>query len=237
MPLPTFEKQDDIPEAVRGGYVEKNGKWVPEVDDSGLRENHRRAVEESRSLKEQIKNHLGDRKLEEVGEIIKSHETAEEKRQRDAGKHDEILAKRLKEKDDQAALIVKENAELKRFREDTILDGAIRTAAAKGGVIADDMHLVIPIVKGSRIRLDDKGKPVVYDADGDVTGLTVEKFFAETFKAEASKFYQPAGGSGGGASSGSSSAAQRSSASGSIQDPSFLLANLEGIGSGKVKAR
>ncbi len=208
MPLPTFEKAEDVPEAVRGGYIEREGKWVPDDSDvAGLKASQRTLLAEKKAAAEErdrLKAVIGDRKPEDVAELLRQHQETEEERQKKAGDFEKITAKRVAEALDP---VVKENQSLKeRAQElnDLKLDIAIRDACAKAKVTPEDVEDVAALVKAKgRIKLDEKtGKPVVYDADGDPTGMTVEKFFAETFKAEKPRYYQPAGGSGGGSNGG-----------------------------------
>jgi hypothetical protein len=236
MPLPTFNTKDEIPEAVRDGYIERNGKWVPEVDDSGLRDSHRRATEEARKLKEERSAIFGDRKPDEIAEILKQHAKAEEDRAKSAGEFDKLLEKRLAERDAEWTKKYDAVSPYKAKYEDTTLDAIIRKAAIPAGVDGKDLEeYVIPLIKGRRIKLDDAGKAVVLDKDGDPTGLTVEKFFTDAFKSEAPKFYAAAGGSGGGA--GPAGGAGRAVA-GQVRmtDNAAFIANLADIASGKVKA-
>ncbi len=72
----------------------------------------------------------------------------------------------------------------------------------------------------------------MYDRDGDPTGLSVEKFYAETFKAEAPKFYGSTAGSGGGASGGGNRAPGSAPA---ITDQASFLANVDKIAKGEVR--
>lgn len=204
MPLPSFDSKDAIPDPFREAYVEREGKWVPDDSDvRGLKDSQRRLLDEKKTTDAELsrlRTVIGDRKPEDLAALLKKQEEDEEARQRQAGDFDKLLDKRVNETKTEYEKRIAELAPYKQKYEDRELDIAIRDAAAKAGVISEDMRLIIPIVKGTRIKLDEKtGKPVVLDADGDPTGLTVEKFFAEVFKAEAPKFYQAAGGSGGGA--------------------------------------
>src|SRR6185312_2390102 len=237
MPLPTFEKAEDVPEAVRGGYIEREGKWVPDDSDvAGLKASQRTLLAEKKAAAEErdrLKAVIGDRKPEDVAELLKQHALSEEERQKKAGEFDKLIEKRVNETKAEYEKRLAEALPYKQKNEDRELDIAIRDAAAKAGVISEDMKLVIPIVKGTRVKLDEKtGKPVVYDADGDPTGLTVEKFFAETFKAEAPKFYAPSGGSGGGSNGGSGSRA--GSGTVTITDAASILANVDKIAKGQM---
>src|SRR5438045_2838443 len=140
MPLPTFNSKEDIPEVMRDGYVERNGKWVPEIDDSGMRDNQRRAVEEARVAKDALRSLLGDRKPEEVADILRTHQSAEEERAKKAGDFDKLLEKRVNETKAEYEKRIAELAPYKTKYEDRELDIAIRDAASKSGVNSDDMR-------------------------------------------------------------------------------------------------
>jgi len=208
MPLPTFEKAEDVPEAVRGGYIEREGKWVPDDSDvAGLKASQRTLLAEKKAAAEErdrLKAVIGDRKPEDVAELLKQHALSEEERQKKAGEFDKLIEKRVNETKAEYEKRLAEALPYKQKYEDRELDIAIRDACTKAKVTPEDVEDVVTLVKSKgRIKLDEKtGKPVVYDADGDPTGLTVEKFFAETFKTERPRYYQPAGGSGGGSNGG-----------------------------------
>ena len=209
MPLPSFAKQDEIPEAFRSAYIEREGKWVPDDSDvAGLKKSQKTLLDEKKAADAELANWkkvLGDTKPEEVAALLESRRKADDEAARKAGDFDKVLEKRINETKAEYEKRIEALAPFKQKYEDREVDLAIRDAAAKAGIIPEDMKYVIQILKGSRVKLDEKsGKVGVYDADGDLTGLSVEKFFAETFKAEAPKFYQSAGGSGGGANGGGS---------------------------------
>ena len=82
-------------------------------------------------------------------------------------------------------------------------------------------------------RYDEKsGKMIVVDKDGDPTGLTVDKFFAESYRTEKPKFYKPAGGAGGGAGGSTTGSTGGAPA---VTDGAGFLSNLDKIASGEVK--
>lgn len=199
MALPVFDRKEDIPAAFADGYVERAGKWHP--DDSGYQENNRRLLGEKRTLQETLdamRADLGDLTPAQARQLATDKTKADDDKHRAAGDFDKLLEKRTNET---KAEYDKQIASLSAYKtkyEDREVEIAIRDAASKAGVLSEDMPFVLDIVKGKRVRLDDTtGKIVVVDKDGDVSGATVEKFFADTFKTEAPKFYAGAGGSGG----------------------------------------
>lgn len=236
MPFPTYKSKDEIPEPFRGEYVERNGEWVPNIEDvSGIKAAQRKALDEKKKLEEQMEAALGGRKLDEVADLLKRQRELEDAQARKAGDFDKLLEKRVNEVkaefEKQLALVTPYKSKF----EDRELESAIRKAAIPAGVDPKDLEeYVIPLVKGRRIRLEGD-KVVVLDKDGDPTGLTPEKFFAEAFKAEAPKFYQAAGGSGGGSTGGSGSGGKTVAGTISRTDNAALIANLDAVASGKVK--
>ena len=102
------------------------------------------------------------------------------------------------------------------------------------GTTDDDVDTVVDIMKNRRIKLDaESGKPTVVDKDGYALGISIEKFFAETYKQEKPKFYEFSGGQGGGARPGSGST--RGGNSVSITDTAGFLANVDRIAKGELK--
>ena len=232
MPLPTFETEADIPTAVRSGYIEREGKWIPDDLD-----NTKQILNEKKKLQQRLtdlESKYGGVDPDEIKQLLADKRTADEKRQKDAGEFDKLLDKRLNETKIEYEKRLAELSPYKTKYEDRVLEIAIRDAAVKAGVIPSDLQHVLKIVKGSSIRYDEKSdKVVVVDEDGDVTSATPEKFFAETFKTQAPKFYQPSGGSGGGATPGSGSV--RTNGTIDRTDNAAFLANLDKIAKGEIK--
>lgn len=240
MPLPiSADSLDAVPEAARSFYIQKDGKYhldAPIEDVSGLKAAQRTALAEKKQLEEKLAAALGDAKLDDVAAIIKAHRQAEDDKARKAGDVDKLIEKRVNETKAEYEKRVAALESYKQKYEDRELESAIRKAAIPAGVDPKDLEeYVIPLVKGRRVKLDGD-KIVVIDKDGDATGLSVEKFFAETFKAEAPKFYQAAGGSGGGAGQGSS-ANRTTGGALKVTDAAGLLANLNDVAAGKVKVQ
>src|SRR6266581_8541859 len=100
MPLAqTVDSLDSIPEAARGAYVEKDGKFhldfeVPDVE--GLKKHNKTLSDESaaRRLKLAAWEKLG-KSPEEIDEMLAAERTKAEQLAIKAGKFDEVLAKKL----------------------------------------------------------------------------------------------------------------------------------------------
>lgn len=237
MPLPSFDKKDDIPEAFRSDYIERNGKYVyNDAEAEGLKANQKTLLDEKKKAEKEaarLRSLHGDLPDDEVAELIKGRRTAEEQAALKAGDFEKLMAKREKEIRNEYEPKVKAGEEAAQKLVDRDLTAAIMEAAGKAKVIGTDLKTVIRIVKNDRVKMEN-GKVTVYDADGDPTGLTVEKFFAETFKTEYPKFYEGAGASGGGAGATSTGGARTDGTIARDDDKAFL-ANLDKVAKGEVK--
>ena len=236
MSLKVFDAKDAIPESLRDSAVEtKDGKWAV-ADVEGLKSSQERILDEKKRLQaryEELERSLGGLNPEQIAKYREDLKRLEDEQARKAGDFDKLLEKRVGET---KAEYEKRLSEAEKYRVkyiDREIEFAIRDAAAKAGVPQEDIPYVVDLHKGRRVQYDDKtGKPVVYDRDGDPTGLSVEKFYAETFKAEAPKFYGSTAGSGGGASGGGNRAPGSAPA---ITDQASFLANVDKIAKGEVR--
>jgi hypothetical protein len=236
MSLKVFDAKDAIPESLRDSAVEtKDGKWAV-ADVEGLNSWKERLLDEKKKLQaryEELERSLGGLNPEQIAKYREDLKRLEDEQARKAGDFDKLLEKRVGET---KAEYEKRLSEAEKYRVkyiDREIEFAIRDAAAKAGVPQEDIPYVVDLHKGRRVQYDDKtGKPVVYDRDGDPTGLSVEKFYAETFKAEAPKFYGSTAGSGGGASGGGNRAPGSAPA---ITDQASFLANVDKIAKGEVR--
>ncbi len=231
-----FETKDAVPDAQRESAVEtKDGKWAV-VDNDAFHASKERILDEKKKLQqryEELERSLGGLSPEQVAKYRADLARLEEEQARKAGDFDKLLEKRIGETKAEYEKRLAEAEQYKTKYVDRELEFAIRDAAGKAGVPPEDIPYVVDLHKGRRVRYDEKtGKSVVYDKDGDPTGLTVEKFYAEAFKAEAPKFYGSTAGSGGGASGGGTRAPGGAPA---ITDQASFLSNLDKIAKGEVK--
>jgi len=233
MPLPTFDKEEDIPAAVRSGYIERDGKWIP--DDL---ENSKQILNEKKKLQQQLREleaKLGGASADEIAELRASKHQADDEAARKAGDFDKLLEKRVNETKVEYEKRLAEVSPYKQKYQDRELEITIRDAALKAGVEVRYLPFVLSHLKGSRIVYDETaGRVVVLDKDGDATGMGIEKFFSEPFKAEASEFYGGTMGTGGGAGAGGS-ASRLPGGAVSATDSSAFLANVDKIAKGEVK--
>lgn len=152
MPLPTFATLEEIPEAFRSEYVEKEGQWVPNVEDvTNLKSAFERQKDDNRKLKQQ----LAER---EAAERTK----AQEDKAKANGVTDEQLAKlRAEIAAEKAPLeeqIQKYQAELRSLK----LDGRVKQMIAEAGFNpkkVDDLYKLI----GDRFDLNESGTPILKD--------------------------------------------------------------------------
>jgi hypothetical protein len=241
MTLPSFDTKDKIPAGFESLYAEKDGKFSPIVEDpAGLTANQRKLLDEKKQLEASLgsyKGAIGDLKPEQVAEILKSHRTAEEDRARKAGEFDKLLDKRSKEIRDELEPKVKAGEDAITQLTTLRFNQAVEKEAIKAGVIPEDLEDVLAIVREKRMLAPSKkdaSKIVVLDSDGDETGKSLEKFFAEDFKKLKPKYYKAGGGSGGGAGGGGTPRPAGTGAV-SVSDTAGILANLGDIAKGKVK--
>ena len=233
-------KLDDVPEAYRSVYVEKDGGFVVdpakleelEIDDkaelAGALENERK---ETKRLKGEVTKYQGidpdrareaQRKLDEL----------EAKELMDKGEFDRLLKKRSDEFDareaDYRTQLADRDARLEHFE----LITPVKAAALAAGVLPEDLDDVVDINK-KRFRREE-GKIVILDKDGDPTTSTLEKFWGEEFKTQKPKFYGASGAGGSGAPAGGTGGGTGGARTVSGSDQAALSANLEGIASGEV---
>ncbi len=236
-------KLDEVPEAFRGAYVEKDGshvldaekleaiEWDDKEELAGALENERK---ERKRLKGEVDKFAGlDPERARLAQ--KKLDDLEAKELMDKGEFDRLLKKRSDEYGEKETAfqqqLEKLTGELTRFK----LTDKVRAAALAAGVIPEDIEDVLTLTS-PRFKLGDKDQIVVLDKDGDESTLTLEKYFGEEFKTQRPKFYTasgaggsgaPAGGSGGGGGGAVKTVSRR--------DQAAMNANVEEIAAGTVK--
>lgn len=167
MPLPTFATREEIPESVRDGYVEKDGKWVPDVEDvTGLKSALERQKEEARQAKAKLK------------------ELEETKKAKEAGITDEQLAKlRAEIAAEKAPLeesLTKAQQELRALK----LDARLKTMLGEAGCNPARLDALFKLV-GDRFDLNDSGSIILKEKPttelAKYLGETVAKEYPELF--------------------------------------------------------
>jgi hypothetical protein len=147
MAFPTFDKQEDVPEAFREDYEEREGKWHPKIEDvSGLKS----ALKKERDAREK-----NEKAAKEAAERLAALEA--EKHAQAAGLTSEKLAEitrkteeRFKPQLERLTALEAENRSLK-------LDSQVKSAAAKAEVLDSDDFWVLA---GKDFDLTDDGKPI-----------------------------------------------------------------------------
>ncbi len=178
MPLAqTVDSLDSIPEAARGAYVEKDGKFhldfeVPDVE--GLKKHNKTLSDESaaRRLKLAAWEKLG-KSPEEIDEMLAAERTKAEQLAIKAGKFDEVLAKKLGDQkleyDGKIGTAEKQRASALKIAEQAIVNTSLATALTKAKASAEGMT-ALPKLIGDRVKVefDDGGNASfsILDADG-----------------------------------------------------------------------
>lgn len=148
-------------------------------------------------------------------------DTEKEQRERESleakGKYEEALAKAKENhtkaidalKSDHAKTVAELTGKItaaEGSKRSYILDDQIRRAITKSGVFAEDVDDVLTLTK-NRFDLDENNHVIVKDDAGKPQeGVTIDAYFAESFKKARPKFYQGSGSSGSGSQPGKSSA-------------------------------
>jgi hypothetical protein len=207
--LAKVQKLEDVPEAYRGLYVQKDdgfeidpAKFAEfEFDDKAELEGAlKREREERKAAKEELKKYEGI-DPERARAAQERLDKLDEKKLIDKGEFERLLKKRSDEFDTREAEYKRQLEEHGKRLDTYELTNPVREAALKAGVLPEDVEDVLKI-NSHRFRLNDKRKPVVLDKDGDETSLTLEQFWGEEFKTARPKFYGASGAGGSGAQPG-----------------------------------
>lgn len=232
------EKLEDVPEAHRELYVERDGKFHLDAegfeDVTGLKSALEKERAERRTAKDKLKE-LEGVDAEEYKRLKDEAQEREHSQLKAEGKFEELRLKweqqKTKELTDRDVKIKELESGLRKFK----LDDKVRAAALEAGVLPDDIDDVMTITRG-RFDLGDKDRVLVLDGDNDPIDITADQYFKTVFKESKPKFYAPSGASGSGASNATSGTANGVRAV-SISDQQALNANLEKIASGEIAVR
>lgn len=189
MPFPIFDKQEDVPEAIRSEYEEReDGKWhakVPDVEklNTAIEKERTRATEEEKARK----------KAEKERDDLKRKETANQH-----GITDEQLEQLRTEDAQKRKPIEDENATLKAEIRQLKLTERVQRMALDAGVMKERLDdAMLHLEKRIDLTADGDGL-VVKDKTGKATTETVEDFLSKTFKEEKPWAYEGSGASGSG---------------------------------------
>ena len=177
MPLPLVaDSLDAIPEAARGAFVERDGKFHLDAtieDTSGLKAANQKLIAEKRALAARAAV-LGDRTPEEVTADLEFAVKAREDAAKASGNYEEL--KRI-----QAEEIKKRDAKIYDLTARTAADDAITAAGGKVKKLRDPVlkHVEVRMVNGepTAVVLDAKRQPRIKDGQG--TPFTVADLVEE----------------------------------------------------------
>lgn len=241
-----LDKLDSVPEAQRALYVERDGKFVLDVDPesaeeafaSGLKKNRDQALKELAQAKKALKDWDGIDK-DEYQQLKQARDEAERKKATAEGDF-KSLEKQLVERHS-AELTQRETkiGKLTKALERHLVDAELtRAIAAKKGV----PELLLPYARQFvRVKeaedgfqgyiADEAGNPRV--ADGKGTPMDYDAFVEQELMVRFPRAFDGTGSSGGGASksSGGAAGATRTIAA----DPKEFLANIDGIAKGTTR--
>lgn len=187
MALPTFAKQDEIPEAFRGEYEERDGAWHPKVPDvakltTALEGERERAKAEEKARK------LAEKERDELKRAEKAKAAGISEEELNKIRADEALARKPLE--DELALT---KAQMRKLK----LTDRVRLLALGAGVMTDRIEDAMMALE-RRTDLTDADGIVVKDKEGKVTTETIDDFLKKTFKLEKPWLYAGSGASGSG---------------------------------------
>jgi hypothetical protein len=196
MALPTFEKQDEIPEAFREAYVEKDGKWVvpesaskyTEADLSGLKTKNEELLGKLRTAGERL-SVLGDRTPEQVKADLELAKQARESKARAEGDFESLKKQLVDQHTTELNGVTGKLQIVEGKLYDVLAKREIEAAlVAAGGSPTLMLPHIQPFVKvveheGDFMAqvVDAKGKPRISDAKG--TAMTIPQLI-EVFKAD-----------------------------------------------------
>lgn len=214
------DKIDDVPEAQRPFYVEKDGKFHLDVsgieDTSGLKsalEKERKTAKDEAAARKALEKRYEGIDPEKVRQFMANLDRDDETRLIAEGKIDQVFDKRTeklrkdyeKKLEDAATGTAAEKKRTEKYQQ-RVLDNHIRAAATKVGIhphaIEDALFRARAIFvldeEGDAVQLGSDGKPV-YGKDGKQPFNPTE--WLEGMK-EVAPHWFPAGSTGGGASGG-----------------------------------
>lgn len=171
MPLPKFKTLDEVPEAVRDGYIERDGEWVPDVEDvTGLKSNRDEILtnlQKAKQRENELKRELADLK------------------KKSSGMTDEEIAARRAEIEAEVTPFREKAAQLEKELRTLKFDDRLKALIAGSGTVAkrvDALHRLI----GDRFDLNDSGTLVLKDKPA----TDVSKYLKDEVAKEYPEFYE-----------------------------------------------
>lgn len=208
--LGVVDTLESVPESYKTAYEQKDGKFfLKEIEFEDIAPYKEKLAKKETAINEangKLSRYAKFKEFDESGldtllelwELKKAGKplTVDEKAELER-LHQKALGKAtgdLKTRDDR---IVELERDLKHYK----LTVPLRDIAAKAGVVPGDLDLVMLDVQ-SRFKLNDDGKIVLLDDDGDVTETTPQRFFETLYKEQRPKFYAASNAGGSGAQNG-----------------------------------
>jgi hypothetical protein len=237
----TYTKIEEIPEAARDLYTEKDGKFSLAVEGLIGKEKLQEFRDSNIALKKQIEElteKFGDIDPEQYREMKEKAEKQRTKQLIAADKVDELVAERVNAAkagfEKQSKVLEDDKRKLNIQLEGLLIDNAVRDAATKSGVrsgAVDDVLLrarqVFKVVDGKAVAFD--GDKQLFGSTGDP--LTVPEYISGKLVEAAPHLFEPSQGSGARKAEGSSSGGTAGKIS--RTDSKAFLDNLSDIASGK----
>jgi hypothetical protein len=237
----TYAKQDEIPEAHRDLYIEKDGKFSLAVEGMVAKDRLDEFRESNLSLKKQVEDltaKFSDIDPELYREMSEKAEKERTKKLIAADKVDELVAERVNAAkagfEKEKKTIEDDKRKLGIQLEGLLIDNTVRDAAAKSGVRAgavDDVLLrarqVFKIVDGKAVAFD--GDKQLFGPTGDP--LTVPEYITGKLAESAPHLFEQS--QGGGAKKAENNNSGGSGGRISRDDQKGFLDNLDAIATGK----
>lgn len=193
-----LDSLEGIDEAEHAKFEEIDGKFRREVevpDVSKMKSALQKERDAAKALNEKLAK-FKDVDPEKYAELLKEKEDLAQSSMTEKERHESAL----KKKNDEIEAL-KKNAkdrelDLQNQLNTFHLDEKTSKAALAAGVDPKDIDDVLLLTKRYR-QLDDKGRIIVLDEDGDPTGQTLKDFFEKDFKQKKPKYYAGLPGGGG----------------------------------------
>jgi hypothetical protein len=205
--LGVVDTLESVPEAFKPSYEQKDGKFfLKEVEFEDVAPYKEKLSKKETAINEANKKlgrytkfaELADDELDELLHLRELKKQGKPLTVDEKAELERLHAKALGKIGDESKAKDGQISELERDLKHYKLTVPLRDIAVKAGVIAEDLDLVMLDVQ-HRFKLDDGGKIVLLDADGDVSDVTPQKFFETLYKEQRPKFYKASDAGGGGA--------------------------------------
>lgn len=243
-----FDRQEDVPEALKYAATEVEGKWVVEGESSTEVANLRSTKDKERDARVRLEKDL--KALErfkgvtdedwDAYEEFKAKGPTEDKTPPDTQKQIAdavaLAEERLRKKHERELNPLKERAtSLEAENRELSIWTRVRELANKAGVLPKRTEQLIKNLRADgRFDLSDAKELIFREADGSISGLTPEKAFEELLPSEFDWAFADDGAGGSGAPPRSKSGVQPATKTVRRNDQEALSASLEDIASGKV---